>query len=131
MDEFRVLVTGSRNWSVPAKVHLVLTSVYCDIVGLGKQMVLVEGECPDSPDEYSVDWADQMIAMGFSVVVDPHPADWEKFGRGAGYRRNAEMVKLGADICLAFIHNESKGASHTAALADKAAIRTVVFEENS
>lgn len=70
--------------------------------------------------------------MGYPVDVDPHPADWDgPRKKGAGYARNAEMVKLGADICLAFIQDESKGATHCSKLAEEAGIETVYFRRNS
>jgi len=35
------------------------------------------------------------------------------------------MVAAGADLCLAFIHNGARGASHCAALAEQAGIPTI------
>lgn len=40
------------------------------------------------------------------------PADWERYGKSAGYRRNADMVKQ-ADVVVAFWDGESKGTKHS------------------
>lgn len=40
--------------------------------------------------------------------------------RGAGPRRNAAMVELGADLALAFLRQRSRGASGCAGLAARA-----------
>lgn len=58
---------------------------------------------------------------------EPHPANWRRFGRRAGYVRNELMVRLGADICLAFIRNGSAGTSMCLRLAQDADIRVVRF----
>jgi hypothetical protein len=43
--------------------------------------------------------------------IEAHPADWHRNGRAAGYRRNAEMIALGADWCAAFIRGRSPGST--------------------
>ena len=78
--------------------------------------------------------ADQLaeaIARTWGWSTEVHPAAWARHGRAAGYRRNAEMVALGADVCLAFIHQGSAGATHTAALAQQAGIRTHRYQQGT
>lgn len=48
--------------------------------------------------------------------------DWDRYGKGAGYRRNAEMAKY-ADACVAFWDGSSKGTKHMINLAEKEKIK--------
>lgn len=124
----RVLVTGSQLWDDPDPVYSELSSVFQEATSRNEVLVVVHGACPNGADLYADLWATSAKAQGLAVEIDPHPAEWRKNGKldkGAGFRRNAEMVKLGADICLAFILNNSNGATHTAKLAEKAGIKTI------
>lgn len=125
----RVLVAGSQDWPDPYAIFDELDEVFSK--SGGDLFVLVHGHCPNGADAYAEMWAVWMRSQGYSVVSERHPANWKKFGRPAGYRRNAEMVALGADLCLVFINNESNGSTHTRKLAIKAGIETKTFRRTT
>ena len=106
----RVLVTGSRTWTDQAVIAAALREHWRD------GAVLVSGACPHGADTI----AEQLWAT-WGGQVERHPGDWST-GRTAGMERNAAIVAAGADVCLAFIRDDSAGASHTARLADLAGI---------
>lgn len=54
-------------------------------------------------------------------------ANWDAYGKSAGYRRNAEMADY-ADACVVFWDGKSKGTKHMIDLANKKGIRCVVIE---
>ncbi|RSS59823.1 DUF2493 domain-containing protein [Streptomyces sp. WAC01280] len=119
---YRVLVTGSRTWPDMDRLYAVLSTAVFQHV----PAVIVHGACPSGADAQAAWWS-RMHGQALGVTEERHPANWRPAGtldRSAGFRRNAEMVALGADICLAFIHNGSRGASHTARLAEQAGIPT-------
>ena len=55
------------------------------------------------------------------------PADWNKHGKSAGYRRNEEMAKV-ADACICFWDGVSKGTMHMINLAKEYGLETEVIE---
>lgn len=112
----RILVTGSRTWTDVAIIHEHLAKYFDGLVNT----TLVHGDCHTGADR---------IADAFAVKnrwkVERFPAKWNEYGKRAGFVRNAKMVQIGADICLAFIENGSRGATMCADLAEKAGIETV------
>jgi len=51
---------------------------------------------------------------GYNIIR--MPADWDKYGKGAGYRRNEDMASI-ADCCVCFWDGKSKGTNHMINLA--------------
>ena len=113
---YRVLVTGSRDWYDQQAVWDALAVVARELPA-DRDLVLVHGACPSGADHMAHEWA-----RGFGATIEAHPANWVINGKRAGFIRNQLMVNLGADVVLAFIRNCSRGASHTALLAEEAGI---------
>jgi hypothetical protein len=84
-------------------------------------ITIVHGDAPGL-DSIAREWA-----IVSCTAEEPHPADWEKHGKKAGYLRNFEMVQLGADVCLAFPLGESKGTRMCMDLARAAGIPVMDF----
>lgn len=118
----RILVTGSRDWTDWRVISKALLDHW------GYSVTVVHGACPTGADEIA-DWlcTEVLTYVECILEMERHPAEWGKYGKSAGFRRNAEMVNLGADVCLAFIKNGSKGATNTADLAERAGIPTRRF----
>lgn len=117
---YRVLVTGSRDWDNPKAVRDALWNTLISIPA-NRQPVVVHGDCPTGADHTAKMWV-RTYGNVFGAREEAHPANWNEHGKAAGPIRNAHMVSLGADICLAFIRNGSRGASHTVTLAEQAGI---------
>jgi hypothetical protein len=115
-DPYRVLVTGSRDWDDVETIWHALADALRDIP-IDRETVIVHGACPRGADWHADRWATK-----YGATIERHPANWGLEGKRAGFIRNARMVNLGADLCLAFIRNGSRGASHTARLAEGAGI---------
>lgn len=123
---YRVLVTGSRTWDdIPALRHA-LNQVLTKLPTPATPVVIVHGDCPRGADRQTSDWVREVQGGPlWTVTEEKHPANWRPggaFDRGAGFQRNKQMVNLGADLVLAFIRDSSRGASHTADLAEQAGI---------
>lgn len=142
----RVLVTGSRDFIDNCTVEDTLSDVESQRGEPGSPFVVVHGACATGADAFARRWVEGWRGYpgpGHEYVIEEaHPADWTQ-GRGAGLKRNARMVALGADLCLAFIEpchsprcerpqpHGSHGASHCANLAEHAGIPTRRIEAAS
>lgn len=124
----RVIVTGSRDFTDQALVWSVLDELYA----VGGRLLLVHGACPTGADKHANDWAilrQHGPHAGNNVLVDRFPANWSH-GRGAGMARNAQMVKAGADLVVAFFAPppaENKGTAGCVKLARRAGIEVVRY----
>jgi hypothetical protein len=119
-----VLVTGSRDWNRSETVRAAIAEVHYFDESAGSAIVLVSGHCPTGADQMAERWARR-----FGWRVEEHPAHWRVYGKSAGFRRNEEMVRLGADVCLAFQRDNSRGTQHTIDLCTEAGIPVRLWKD--
>ena len=133
MKPLRILVTGSRHWRDGAAIALGISSwlesIGTSIGGAYPIPVIVHGGQrtwdPERREWYGADWHAGHAARTWGFGEERHPADWERHGRAAGPIRNLKMIRLGADVCLAFPLGKSPGTRHCMREAAKAGIPVV------
>ena len=136
--EYRSLVTGSRDWTDRVTLVHVLDMAYESAIRDGyDRFIVVHGACPKGADLLASMWARSMKAAGHPVEEERHPADWKRLRRRAGFKRNEEMVELGANLCCEFAMPCSKsnctyvkphlshGTTHCSGLAEAAGIGVI------
>lgn len=123
----RILVTGSRTFDDAATIRTALAAVVAGAAEARVDMVtVVHGACPNGADEIADQWV-RWHCGDVLVMAERHPALWQKFGKRAGMVRNELMVSKGADLVLAFIRDNSPGATHCAELAMERGIPMRLF----
>lgn len=94
----RILVCGSRNWRLGGVIAAALRMA-------PKDSTVIHGCCRGA------DASAGAIAWALGLRVEEYPADWDKHGRSAGPRRNAQMIATKPDVVLAFSHEPDKGGT--------------------
>ena len=135
LADVRILITGSRDW---VDFDMIRKSILeASKNEIAEFVTVVHGACPSGADAIA-----DAIAKDTGMRTEAYAADWSK-GRAAGPIRNAKMVNLGADVCLAFLSpcrksscwdkriHYSHGATGCAKLASDAGIMTIrYYSEN-
>jgi hypothetical protein len=120
----RTRAADDRLWGCSQLGHDVLRRL---IDRYGREFVIVHGDATGGDESFG------RTAKGLGLAVEPHPADWDRLGKGGGPKRNAEMVAAGAGLCIAvhrFVFN-SKGTKDCARRAAEAGIPTYLIDSGN
>jgi hypothetical protein len=112
----RVLVTGSREWDDAQTIWTALDAVAVGLAEARTPTLTVVHGAAKGADELADRWV-RTHTGELHVTAERHPALWQRYGRRAGIFRNELMISKGADLVLAFIRDDSPGATHCAELA--------------
>ena len=109
--EKRIVVAGSRTFE-DYEIAKVFILEVLQSFGEENTFIFLSGKCKGA------DALGERYAKEQGYEIEAYPADWEKYGRGAGPKRNAEMAK-NCDAVICFWDGESKGTKSMIDLAKK------------
>jgi hypothetical protein len=109
----RTIVAGSRECTDMALLEAAMAEC-----GWMPSIVISGGA--KGADRLGEEWARQ-----HGIPVERHPADWDRFGRSAGHRRNAEMAAC-AEALVALWDGRSPGTQGMIGIARKQGLRVHV-----
>lgn len=101
---FRIIIAGGRNFNDYNLLKEKVDNIISD-KRKTHQIYIVSGKARGA-DSLGEKYANE---NGLNIME--FPADWDKHGRSAGYKRNLEMAE-NADALIAFWDGESRGTKH-------------------
>jgi hypothetical protein len=97
----KVIIAGSRGFSN----FKFMTEAMDKILSRQTEVEIISGTA-NGADKLGEAYAKM---RNFNIIR--MPADWTKYGKSAGYKRNVKMASI-ADAVVVFWDNQSKGSKH-------------------
>ena len=120
-EQFKVVICGSRTFN-----NYNILKAFCDKILINKakthELVVISGNAKGA------DVLGERYAEEKGYKCSKYPANWDKHGKGAGFMRNDEMLKI-ADGVIAFSKAKSKGTEHMIQIAKQAGKGVRVYRE--
>lgn len=110
-NEFSVVIAGGRDYDDYDNAKAFINE--CLKMSCVKSKIVVLSGGAKGADALGERYAKE---NGFKI--ERHAADWKRYGRGAGPRRNAEMAKK-CDMLICFWDGESRGSKSMIEFAEK------------
>lgn len=115
---FKVIIAGGRDFNdydlLMKKVSSLLRNQY-------KGIEVVSGGAKGA------DALGEKYAVDSNMSLKEFHADWDRYGKSAGYRRNVEMAEY-ADALIAFWDGRSKGTKHMIDIAKSKGLKVRVIK---
>lgn len=122
--KYNIIIAGSRNFTD------------YEMVKKSLKKFLMSKETSDKPNiicgmARGADMLGYRLAKEFNLPLKEFPADWNTYGKRAGYIRNEQMAKYAHDngngILFAFWDGKSRGTKLMIELAKKYNLETYIF----
>lgn len=108
----KLIIAGSRGFADYDLLEQSVKHFIVDNIEIGELLTIISGTAKGA------DKLGEEFATKHNLPLILKPADWNKHGKSAGYKRNEEMAQI-ATHCIAFWDGESKGTKHMIDLCKK------------
>ena len=115
---FKVIVAGGRDFN---NYELLKNKLDILLSNISDEIIIVSGKARGA------DSLGERYALEKGYRIAEFPAQWDKFGKRAGYIRNEEMARY-SDACVCFWDGQSKGTKHMIDLSKKYNLKLRVIE---
>lgn len=113
----RIIIAGGRDFADAIKAEEVFFQHFSDL--WPEEITIVSGGARGA------DAIGERLAKAYNTNLCIYPAQWDRYGKAAGYLRNSLMA-ANADVLLAFWDHKSKGTRHMIDLAGNAGLHTII-----
>lgn len=125
MTPFRIIIAGGRDFTDAELMQTKCDPIMSDLVQKGYTLEIVSGKARGA-DQFG-----ELYAQSRNIPVKQFPADWKRYGKAAGYRRNAQMADYANELeyggLIAFWDGKSRGTKAMIDLATKKGLMVEVI----
>ena len=101
----RILIGGGRNFNDYEYLEKSVDEFISETFPDEKEITIISGAARGA------DRLGEAYSLARKYNLERYPADWDKYGKSAGFRRNEDMVKI-ADAAIMFWDGSSHGTKH-------------------
>jgi ABC-type enterochelin transport system substrate-binding protein len=112
----KVIIAGGRDFD-----NYEYLKEICDKILINQNEIEIVSGCANGADKLGEKYANEK-----RYIIKQFPADWNKYGKSAGYIRNEEMAKY-SDALIAFWNKKSKGTMNMINIANKYQLKVKVY----
>lgn len=128
----RVIIAGSRNFNDYNFLKQQCISIFWE---LNKKKYNTKRENIEiiSGTAQGADKLGETFAKEYNLKLNQFPANWNKYGKSAGYRRNIDMAKYAKHdfelgVLIAFWDGISRGTKHMIDIAKKENLKVFIIK---
>lgn len=130
MNKIRIIIAGTRTYNdLTTLTNIANHIININLYKKGYKASDIEIVCGMAK---GADELGEKFAKAYGHNISYFPAEWEKYGRSAGYLRNKTMAeyasyKKGYGALIAFWDGKSKGTNHMINLAKEYGLKVFIY----